>query len=735
MIRALHRWPGLLAALLLTVLALSGAALSLFPAAETLSAPKAEASLSVAELAQRIQETYPGVEQIRRSPSGRITAYWFADGRPGSAVIDPATGIGVASADPWQVERWLKNLHRSLFLDDTGRLVAALGAGTLLALSVSGIFLVARRAGGWRRWFSPLKGRLAGRLHVEIARITVAGLLISSATALWMTASTFDLLPDGPGKPAFPAEVSGKAGIALENIPALNQTAVVDLRDLTFPYPGDATDVFTLKTDTGTGYIDQGTGDLLAWAELTPWERVSETIYMLHTGQGAPLLGLVLGLMALGVPVMGGTGLVVWAAGRSGRPRIRDNSPANKAKTIVLVGSEGGSTWGFAATLHAELKAAGQSVHTAAMSSFNPARYANARRIVIFAATYGAGDAPASAKGFLEQLSAMDRAPRIPLAVLGFGDRNFPSFCSYAEQVMEAAQTKSWQALIPMETVDRQSPQDFARWGRNFGAVIGLELNLDHQPQRPVTTALTLVSRRDYGTDVQAPAAILRFAAPKASIWGHLTGRGFPKFAPGDLLGIIPEGSTLPRFYSLASGTKDGFVEIAVRKHPGGLCSGQLIGLEPGETVNAFIRQNPDFHPGRGKAPLILIGAGTGIGPLAGFIRNNTAKRPIHLFFGARHPESDFLYSDDLADWSRDGRLSRLATAFSRSTSPSYVQDALRRDATEITRLIADGARIMICGGRDMARGVAESLTDILAPAGLTPAKLKAEGRYVEDVY
>ena len=56
-------------------------------------------------------------------------------------------------------------------------------------------------------------------------------------------------------------------------------------------------------------------------------------------------------------------------------------------------------------------------------------------------------------------------------------------------------------------------------------------------------------------------------------------------------------------------------------------------------------------------------------------------------------------------------------------------------EAAEITRLIAGGARVMVCGGRDMAAGVSAALTDILAPAGLTPALLKAQGRYVEDVY
>ncbi|MEX2643495.1 MAG: PepSY domain-containing protein, partial [Acetobacterales bacterium] len=97
MIRALHRWPGLLALALVTVLALSGAALSVFPAAERLAAPQAEAGLTIAALAERIQATYPGVEQIRRAPSGRVTAYWFDQGVPGAAVIDPATGQGVAA--------------------------------------------------------------------------------------------------------------------------------------------------------------------------------------------------------------------------------------------------------------------------------------------------------------------------------------------------------------------------------------------------------------------------------------------------------------------------------------------------------------------------------------------------------------------------------------------------------------------------------------------------------------
>ncbi len=209
MIRALHRWPGLLALALITVTALSGAALSIFPAAERLTAPQADAALTVGDLASRIQIAYPGVEQIRRAPSGKLTAYWFEGDTPGAAIIDPTTGQGVGSADPNQTERWLINLHRSLFLGDGGRIAMATGALAMLVLTLSGAVLVARRAGGWRRWFAPLRGSLPARLHVEFARVAVLGLALSSLTALWMTASTFDLLPIESSIPAFPAEVSG----------------------------------------------------------------------------------------------------------------------------------------------------------------------------------------------------------------------------------------------------------------------------------------------------------------------------------------------------------------------------------------------------------------------------------------------------------------------------------------------------------------------------------------------
>ncbi|MCM2474494.1 N-acetylglucosamine transferase [Rhizobium sp. CG5] len=736
MIRSLHRWFGLIAAVLLTTVALSGMALSVFPVSEAFTRPAAQA-ISVAELAARVQVAEPSVEQIRRAPSGRLTAYYFEGDQPASAVIDPTTGKPAGSADTSALQRWLTNFHRSLLLDDTGRLVTAAGAAIMLLMTVSGLFLLARRAGGWRALLKPMRGQGDGRLHAVMSRLALPGLLLSSLTALWMTAATFGLLPDGAGAPPFPAEVSGQTGVALAAIPLLQETPIEELRSLSFPAKTDATDVFTLKTAAGEGYIDQGNGRLLAWTDAGWTDRVSHLVMMLHTGQGLAWLGLLLGLSALSVPVLGWTGVSVWLAAWLARRRDGKAAsvPAADADTIVLVGSEGGTTRGFAATLQSVLSAQGLGVHVGPMTGFDPNRWPKARRIILLAATYGDGAAPASASGFLAEFMHCPAKPGLPLAVLGFGDRSFPAFCGFAAEIARIADQKGWKLLTPFDTVDRRSPQDFARWGRSLAQALSLDFELNHQPAALKTWAMSLVSRRDYGADVQAMTAILRFALPKTSLWHRLTGQGLPRFEAGDLIGVVPQGSDLPRFYSLASGTRDGFLEICVRKQAGGLCSGQLAALEPGDTMTAFVRPNPAFRPVRGRRPVILIGAGTGIGPLAGFARANRSRRPMHLYFGTRHPASDALYAEELSAWKDDGHLTSVSTAYSRTATPAYVQDILRQDAARLGKLIAAGGQVLVCGGREMAAGVATALADILAPQGVTLATLKAEGRYAEDVY
>ncbi|MGB4859816.1 MAG: PepSY domain-containing protein [Dokdonella sp.] len=741
MMRQLHSLVGLVAAVLVVVLAISGAILSLDPTLDRLDATvPAQGQISVATLAGRVAQHYPGAEQIQRTPSGTILVYYDRGGQVGIDRVDPLTGQGIAPYAPSAFSRWMKNLHRSFLLDTPGRVVAGILALIMLVLVISGVVLLVKRVGGWRHLAGPLRGTLVQRWHAQVGRIVVFGLLLSALTGIYMSAATFEFISDGAqNEPDFPSTVATGPPAPVATLAALQAVDLNDFRELVYPYPNDPSAVYSLSTAQGDGYVDQVNGALLSYLPHGGVRRAYELIYELHTGEGLWWLGLILGLCALSVPLMSVTGTLTWWQRRQSMPRLVENSGAQSADTIILVGSENNSTWGFAATLHEALTQAGLRVHTAAMNQV-ASEYRQAQRLFILTATYGDGDAPSSAQRFLTRLPKLKANPNTGFAVLGFGDRQFPQFCKFAKDADAALFAQGWRRAMELETIDRQSAQAFTLWGHAVGRLIGRELSLLHTPVRPRTRAFELIERVDYGQQVQAPTSILRFAAvAQEGFAGRLMrllgGNGLPRFEVGDLVGIVPPESAIPRFYSLASKSGDGFLEICVRKLPEGMCSEFLHGLKLGERIDAFIQLHPDFRPASGKAAVILIGSGTGIGPLAGFIRNNTGKHPMYLYWGGRDPASDFLYEPELSTYLADGRLTGLHAAFSRVKDGAYVQDKVLGDAAQLRELIESGAQVLVCGSRGMAKGIAQALDEILAPLKLDVQKLRAQGRYREDVF
>ena len=771
MLRKLHSISAWLATLLLLVLALSGALLSLAPTIERSNAELAASqSLSVAELGARIAQHHSNVEQIERRPSGGILAYYQqADPATGALAakvdwVSPTTGQTIAPYQPSAFFRWLKNLHRSFLLGSSsletpGRMAAGVGAVMMLVLAISGTLLLVRQQGGVRRLLRPLAGNGSKRWHAELARVALLGLLLSALSGIYLSAVTFELLPEGvqadPEPPQLTLPLASATSSAANTLPtqalpierltALQATPVSDLEELIYPYANDQTAVYSLRTTQGASFVNPYNGEQLAYQAHDKAHGVYALITKLHTGEGLWWLGLWLGLSALAVPVLAVTGLQIWCQRRQAMPKLLNNCPAKSADTVILVGSEANSTWGFARTLHDALTLVGHKVHTAPMNSL-AAQYPQAKQLLLLTATYGDGDAPASATHFLHRLAALKQLPVTRFAVLGFGDRQFCHFCRFAEAVEAAMLARGGEPLLALETVDRQSAQTFARWGAHLGEALGQPLLLTHKSERQPTTQLQLVERVDYDVHSDTPTSVLRFGPlPSASKSWSLFGRSLggilsgaarlPHFNAGDLVGIYAPHSTVARLYSLACASSDGVLEICVRKHAGGECSSFLHHLQLGETIDAFIQPHPTFRPLQGNEPLILVGAGTGIGPLVGFIRNNRQLRPIHLYWGGRDPQADFLYQAELETYLADGRLSQLHAAFSRVGDRSYVQHKLSANGEQLQALMAAGAQVLVCGGRNMANSVAETLEQILAPLALNVENLKVQGRYREDVY
>jgi sulfite reductase (NADPH) flavoprotein alpha-component len=732
--KAIHRWLGLSVGTLAVVLGITGAVLAIDPVQQAWQTPSAPDDLTVATLVDRVTRSVPGAEEIRHLSSGAIVVFSFAGDQPQASYVDPADGLVVGAWQSSVLPRWVKNLHRSLLLGDAGRWGAA---GTALAMSVlcvSALVLLLRRMGGWRRLAVRVRGSLAQRIHVVAGRVVLVVLCLTSLTALTMSASTLGWVTlDTSADPEVLSVVSGQPALPGTQMAALQSLAVKDLRKLNFPDNTDPEDTWQVATAQGHGWIDRYSGQMLAWHDTSFAQQVYNLAKVLHTGESAWPWAVVLGLVGASVLLFWLSGVVIWWQARRQAPRITGNSPIAQADALVFVASEGGSTWGFAQTLQDALIQVGHRVHTSALENFQTT--AATQQVFVLAATYGEGQAPAHASHALAQIAKL-KACAVPVTVVGFGDRQFPAFCAFALALEQTLRAQGWPALLPIECIHQQSGQQFARWGDALAQALNEPLVLAHVPSTPPAAALALIARQDYPGATGTATAILRFSWPAQGLIARLLGHGLARFVAGDLVGIVAPGSAVPRYYSLASGSKDGFLEICVRQMPGGLCSTHLLGLKTGDTITAFIRPNPGFALPVTRKPVLLIGAGTGVAPLAGFIRRNDRLTPMHMYFGGRDPAQDFYFGPEIQRWLGEGRLATLQAVFSRvPDGGGYVQDALRRDAERVRSLVAQGAIVRVCGSRAMAQGVAEALDMLLAPVQLSVSMLKAKERYAEDVF
>jgi len=744
MSRRLHSFIGLAPLVLIVALALSGAILAFYPVRNAL-APTVQApgTLSVADVVGKVTANLPTIEELRRTPAGSVIAsYTDANGDPHRDYVDIRTG---ASIRPVAVASGfysaLKDFHRAFLLGNAGRIAAGLGAALMAVLTGTGLILMIARMGGVARLFDRPKGTWPARFHTVLSRLALLPFLLSALTGLYIVLAVFSVIPVGNTESAaFPQSTQTAAPLPPGKLPGLASIPFAQFRSLQFPYADDPTATFSVRTTSGLVVVDRGTGAVLERVAMPLSQKIYAWIYAMHTGVGMAWIGVILALAALTVPVLGATGGVIWWRRSRGQTRrIAGNASAASADTIVLVGSEGGATWGFARSLHRDLSAAGHVVHVAPINAFRN-HYAKARQVLFMTSTYGSGQAPASANRFAAILADMSEIPGFAYAVLGFGDRAFAHFCQFAKDLDADLKNHGWRRLLPPEFISRQSTQAFTSWGADLGAVLGAKLTLSHRIELPPLRKFSLLERTVYGADVQAPTAVLRFTLEdrrRSPMLRRLTGRGDkrPRFAPSDLLGIVPPGSETPRYYSIASAASDSEVEICVRKQIGGECSGLLHALAIGGEVEAFVKPNPDFGLPLGRRPVIMVGAGTGIAPFIGMICANRARRALHLFWGGREPKSDFLFHQTLMTCLANHQLTSLTTAFSRVSERAYVQDRLREESATLAEMLRLGASVMVCGGDAMARAVKAEFEAILAPLGLSVLKLKSRGHYLEDIF
>jgi len=177
--------------------------------------------------------------------------------------------------------------------------------------------------------------------------------------------------------------------------------------------------------------------------------------------------------------------------------------------------------------------------------------------------------------------------------------------------------------------------------------------------------------------------------------------------------------------------------------------------------------------PTNPSKPLILIGPGTGISPFVGFITHlqkldeieyqreqdcnegdwrgmdihheeqskqlkSDVKKNVHVYFGCRWSNHDYLYKSELMNYQNKGYITQLNTAFSRDDNQkkTYVQDLVKLDEEKISNLILEqDAYIYICGDGSMAKDVQACLINVCKKDEKFLVDMKQKKKLVLDVW
>ncbi|HWY40583.1 MAG TPA: sulfite reductase subunit alpha [Chthoniobacterales bacterium] len=229
------------------------------------------------------------------------------------------------------------------------------------------------------------------------------------------------------------------------------------------------------------------------------------------------------------------------------------------------------------------------------------------------------------------------------------------------------------------------------------------------------------------------------------------------KWTPQEFVDTLAK--LLPRMYSISSSLKAHpdqvhfTIDVVHYESHGrmrkGVCSTFLAERAKDGAVPVFPNTSKFRLPEDGKAPIIMVGPGTGIAPFRAFLQERRATGATGknwLFFGSQHQHCNYFYKDELEKMNTDGFLTKFDCAWSRDSSEkSYVQHKMLNCADEIWKWMdTEGAHFFVCGdARRMAKDVDAALRKIAQEKGGKSEqqtneyveKLKADKRYKRDVY
>jgi len=713
--------------LLLILASVTGIILSFEPVTEKLQ-PYAIAGFDETTLAQTLpvlRNKYPDISELTVNASHFVQIKASdANGKNLLAYVDPTTGrILGYPAKKSEFFQWVTNLHRSLFLHETGRLIIGITAFLLSLITVSGTILIIQRQRGVKRFFTRIvRDNFFQYYHVVLGRLLLIPVLMIAITGTYLSLSRFELVDTRIVAPKVDIDaIKSKPEVKPAAIPFFNSTKLAQVQSIEFPFSEDVEDYYTIKLTDREVTLNQITGEILTELKYPTSVILTNLSLNLHTGRSSAVWAIVLAIASLNILFFIYSGFAITLKRLSNRKK--NKYTAGESRFIILVGSENGSTFRFAQAVHQQLIKQGEKSFITDLNRH--AVYPKAEHMVIITATYGLGDPPANAGKFAALLEKHPQAQQIHYSVLGFGSHAYPDFCRFAYDVNQLLSHQSWAVpLIDIHTVNDRSAQDFTLWAEAWSQQTGL----------PVTVLPELVNQKTHRFEDLTVAANTAASSGNDTFQIRLLPGKKTKVTSGDLLAIYPAHDHRERLYSI--GVVEQEIQLSVRLHPGGLGSSYLHRLAAGEKLNARIVKNDHFYFPKNAQEVVMISNGTGIAPFLGMISQNSRKRSCHLYCGFRNGSSLLTYHSFLTESKQAAKLKALHIALSREGEKQYVSHLIARDADFIVQVLAGNGVLMLCGSLSMQKDVMALLEPLCQThMGKTVSYYQSRNQILMDCY
>ena len=160
------------------------------------------------------------------------------------------------------------------------------------------------------------------------------------------------------------------------------------------------------------------------------------------------------------------SGYVAGFQAATAAPAVPAALPAAKAKLTILYATESGNAEALAGAARKSAARLGFAARMLDMMDAAPEQLAGAENLLVIASTWGEGDPPQRAEGFMAALMG-DAAPRLAglrFAVLALGDRAYAKFCETGKQIDARLEALGGTRIAPRIDCDLDFQKPAAGW-------------------------------------------------------------------------------------------------------------------------------------------------------------------------------------------------------------------------------------------------------------------------------